>query len=321
MGRSVFSLLIMLVTFAVIGALFVMLDAASGVHVQLPAFSAASRATRTATPGPTRSLATASATATAPTAPTTAAAATPARGIAPSSTPTSPPQATTPAASVTPAATPTTSPTVLAATPTPTQTAGVTVTTGATPTGATTATVTATVTAMPSPPGGITPPIYGTAPNYINNTAFSPTFMEGLDKRIVTLTNAQRTAHGLAPLAESGTLDIIAASRSEDLVKRNYFDHYDPTSPLDAQGRHIAAIQELLARNGVGYAEVGENLIGYTGYSLDDGAPQQAVQAWMRHPEHRANILHAGYTTIGVGMAAQDQTDGLRVVITQVFLR
>jgi uncharacterized protein YkwD len=174
---------------------------------------------------------------------------------------------------------------------------------------------------MPTPPGGITPPIYGTALNYTNNTSFTATFMATLDRRIIALTNTQRTAHGLTPLAESGTLDIIAAARSEDLVKRDYFDHYDPTGPLDAQGRHAAAIQELLARNNVPYTEVGENLIGDTGYALDNGTPQQAVQAWMHHPEHRANILHAGYTTIGVGIAAEDRSDGLRVVITQVFLR
>ena len=59
------------------------------------------------------------------------------------------------------------------------------------------------------------------------------------------------------------------------------------------QGHHIAAIQELLARNNVAYSEVGENLIGDTGYALDAGTPQQAVRAWMHSPEHRANILHA----------------------------
>jgi uncharacterized protein YkwD len=306
----------MLVTFAAIGAVFVVLDTASGLR--LPAFSAAARLTSTPTPRPTAT----------PPAPTDtprlpATATMPSTAAAPSSTPAG--QLAT--ATATPSLAPTLSATAAAATPASTATpppATVTpsATTGATATAPVTATAPATTTAtvLPTPPGGITPPIYGTALNYPNNTTFAPAFMATLDKRIIVLTNAQRTAHGLAPLVESGTLDVLAASRSEDLVKRDYFDHYDPTSPLDAQGHHIAAIQELLARNNVPYSEVGENLIGDTGYALDNGTPQQAVQAWMRSPEHRANILHAGYTSIGVGMAAEDQSDGLRVVITQVFL-
>lgn len=242
----------MLVTFAVIGALFVAIDIGAGVRIGLPLAAGARQSTPRAT-----STATPAATATA------------------------------------------------VASPTATTVAG----------------PTATPTPWPTPPGGVSPPHYGASLNYANNTSFDPAFLATLDRRIITLTNQQRAAHGLAPLSESNDLDIIAAARSQDMVKRNYFDHFDPTGPPDATGHRPAAVQELLERNNIAYAEVGENLIGNTGFPLNSGTPAQVVGAWMKHPEHRANILRASYTNVGVGIAAEMEPSGLRVVITQVFLR
>lgn len=272
-GRSIVTLLLMVVAFAALGALFLVLDSAAGLHVSIPALLAAS--SPTATPRPT----------------------------------------------MTP--TPRPSPTSLTSTPTVGASAplsGTATAAAALPTSPATPTAT-TATPLPTPPGGISPPIYGTLPNYTNNTTFSSTFMQSLDTQIITLTNDERAKRGLSKLAENSTLDIIAAARSQDMVKRKYFDHYDPTGPVDAQGHPTAAVQELLTRNGVSYTEVGENLVGNTGFPLDSGTPRQVVQAWMRHTEHRDNILRSGYAMIGVGMAAENQPNGLRVVITQIFLR
>jgi len=337
-GRSVAALLVMLVTFAALAALFVALDGAAGVHPQPPLFAAAARRHAVEHPAVGKT-------------------ATPARGIifAPSGTParmdaetrtaiaiiearvngggsvTSVPSVATGAVSpvVIPMATPAdaatgTAPATGTVAPTPTVTsppdtatpAGVLTTTTVTvmPTGILTATGTVTAT-------GDTPPHYGALLTYTNNTQFTPAFMQTLDEQIIALTNAQRATHNLAPLREDGQLDIIAASRSQDQIKRNYFDHYDPTGPVDANGRHAAAVVELLARNNVPYTEVGENLINHIGLALDASTPRELVDSWMRHREHRDNILHGGYATIGVGMAAENESDGLHVVFTQVFVR
>ncbi len=348
MGRSVAALLTMLATFAVLAALFVALDRTAGLHVGASSPLSAVDATRTTTPPSTSPSTTATpgptgAPVNGPTGPTV------------TLPPTSAPTAARPTAAGTPTLTPyrTSTPTAPAAfslTPPPTistpiDTSGETATaaatgsaTAATPTATTattatagpitatatvaTATVTTTPATMePTPSGGVTPPRYGVLLNYTNNTPFTATYMQGLDERIIALTNSQRAAHGLTQLTENGQLDIIAAARSQDLVKRNYFDHYDPTGPTQPDGHRAAAVQELLTRDGVLYTEVGENLVGNTGFPLDDNTPDQVVQAWMRHPEHRDNILHQGYASIGVGMAAENRPEGLRVVITQVFLR
>lgn len=277
MGRSIAALLVMLVAFAVLGAVFIALDSAAGLRTNLPTLFAAGTA-RTSTPTPTRIALTS----------------------APSSTAT--PGSATPSAVTTASITGTPTTPVTQSTATPAQ-----------------PTATPSPSPFPTPPGGVTPPRYGTLLDYANNTSFSPTFMQSIDSRIIALTNDERVAHGLSKLSENEALDVIAASRSQDMVKRGYFDHFDPTGPVDAQGRHAAAVQELLSRNDVTYAEVGENLVGNTGLPLDARTPRQVVQAWMNHPEHRANILHASYTMIGVGLAAENQAGGLRVVITQIF--
>lgn len=261
----------MLVAFVILAAIFVAVDAASGVRIASPL--AAASATRTPTPRPTASRPRATATPRVAAAPGARTGRTPgASGHKPS----------------------TGKVTISAATPEPT--------------------------VLPTPPGGISPPRYGTLLNYSNNTTFSPNFLRQLDEKVIALVNAQRTAHGLAPLSEQRTLDVIAASRSEDLIKRNYFDHFDPTGHLDANGHRPAAVQELLDRNGVPYTEVGENLLRNVDYLLDTNTPKQAVDAWMNSQEHRDNILHASYTATGVGIAAEDSGGSLRVVITQVFL-
>lgn len=274
--------------------------------------------------------------------------------VPPSATPTTPAPAT--ATNIPNTATPTSAPTAsptssvtIGATPVPSATAG----TGATATSVATstigprATVTASVGAIASPVatttsvttttahGGLaiataatgvvgsgSPPHYGLYYNYINNTPYLATYVQTLDQHIIALTNVQRGAHGLSALVESNTLDIIAASRAQDMIARGYFSHYDPTGSAASNGQHAAAVQELLARNNVPYTEVGENLVNQSGgYAFNEGTPAEVVNAFMQHPEHRANILYPAYTAIGVGMALRQETDGLRVVIAQVFVR
>ena len=266
MGRSIATLVTMLVMFAVLAALFAAIDMAAGVHIGLPVSSSAT-GTRTPTAASSR----------------------------------------TPRATVTGTVLATVIGTVLATVTPATATA--------------TATPMPSPTEMPTPPGGVSPPHYGTQLNYTNNTSFSPAFLGALRERIIELTNRQRVAHGLSSLTESTDLDIIAAARSQDMIQRGYFGHFDPTGPLDAHGHRPAAVQELLERNAIAYAEVGENLIGDTRVPLNANTPAQVVQAWMGHPEHRANLLHPSYTTIGIGIAAENRSDGLHVVITQVFIR
>src|SRR5262245_29723482 len=63
---------------------------------------------------------------------------------------------------------------------------------------------------------------------------------------LFALTNLSRTSNGLPALARDPRLTSVAASRSEDMILRNYFSH---TIPPD--GRTVVDILESLGVRGV----------------------------------------------------------------------
>ena len=107
-----------------------------------------------------------------------------------------------------------------------------------------------------------------------------------LRQQVVTLVNAERAKYGLAALALDETLCGYARVKSQDMHDQGYFSHTSPTygSPFD-----------MMRSFGVSYRSAGENIA--MGYST----PEAVVAAWMNSEGHRANILSANYTTLGVG--------------------
>jgi uncharacterized protein YkwD/stress response protein SCP2 len=105
---------------------------------------------------------------------------------------------------------------------------------------------------------------------------------------VVDLTNRQRTRTGLPPLAVDTRLAAAAQAHSADMVDRDFYSHTDPDGgkPWD---RAAAA--------GAGRRTVGENI------ACGQRSPADVVEGWMNSPGHRANILKADFTHIGVGLA------------------
>ena len=106
---------------------------------------------------------------------------------------------------------------------------------------------------------------------------------------VVELVNQQRAAYGLQPLTISAVLCRKARMKSQDMAQNRYFDHNSPTygSPFD-----------MMRSLGISYRSAGENIA--MGYST----AQAVMQGWMNSEGHRANILSASFTTIGVGYVA-----------------
>jgi uncharacterized YkwD family protein len=109
------------------------------------------------------------------------------------------------------------------------------------------------------------------------------------EQQVVALVNEQRAANGLAPLTLSQSLSDVARAKSQDMHDNNYFSHTSPTygSPFD-----------MLSAFGISYRTAGENIA--MGYST----PEAVMNGWMNSAGHRANILNANYTQIGVGYVA-----------------
>lgn len=109
------------------------------------------------------------------------------------------------------------------------------------------------------------------------------------EQEVVRLVNEIRAKNGLKPLTQDWELSRVARYKSQDMKDNKYFSH---TSPV--YGSPFQMIKDF----GISYRSAGENIA--RGYAT----PQAVVNAWMNSSGHRANILNASYTRIGVGYVA-----------------
>ena len=109
------------------------------------------------------------------------------------------------------------------------------------------------------------------------------------ENRVLELVNVERQKAGLNALQMDESVRNVARLKSEDMRVNKYFDHTSPTygSPFD-----------MLKKFGVSYKSAGENIA--QGYST----PEAVVNGWMNSSGHRANILNASFTHMGVGYDA-----------------
>jgi uncharacterized protein YkwD len=117
------------------------------------------------------------------------------------------------------------------------------------------------------------------------------------------LLNQQRADNGLKALTESTTLDRAAGDFAADMVKRDYFDHVSPGGGT--------MLDRIKAAGWVptGSWSAGENIAWGSG-SL--ATPAAIVNGWMHSAGHRANILTASFTQIGIGIASGAPQSGVR---------
>ncbi|HET7737141.1 MAG TPA: CAP domain-containing protein, partial [Tepidiformaceae bacterium] len=120
--------------------------------------------------------------------------------------------------------------------------------------------------------------------------------MSGLESQMFQLMNAERAANGLPAYAYDASLSRVARIRGHQMIDQGYFGHRDPFG--------FTMYVELLNHFGFGFRYAGENLV-MNGYAYDVSA-SLAVEGLMNSPTHRANMLNAGFTRVGVG----EVTDG-----------
>lgn len=121
---------------------------------------------------------------------------------------------------------------------------------------------------------------------------------------IVELTNEERADEALPALRRSSVLDEAARLKAQDMAQNQYFSHYSPTgvSPW-----HWFATAEY------NFVHAGENLaIHFTDSS-------EVVEAWMKSPTHRANIVNKNYREIGVGTAEGTYEGYKTIYVVQLF--
>ena len=110
------------------------------------------------------------------------------------------------------------------------------------------------------------------------------------EQEVIRLVNEIRAKNGLKPLAHDWQLSRVARIKSQDMKDNRYFAHNSPVYGTPFQ---------MIRSFGISFRSAGENIA--RGYAT----PQAVVNGWMNSSGHRANILNANYTHIGVGYVAQ----------------
>lgn len=103
-------------------------------------------------------------------------------------------------------------------------------------------------------------------------------------EQVVELVNKEREKRNLAPLSIDMRVQAAAQVRAQECEQS--FSHTRP----DGSGFATA-----LKEQKVSYRTAGENI------AWGQRSPEEVVSAWMNSDGHRANILSAKYTSIGVG--------------------
>jgi uncharacterized protein YkwD len=118
--------------------------------------------------------------------------------------------------------------------------------------------------------------------------------MSAEEQSIVDLVNQAREQNGLAPLQVNSSLVEAAQIQSTDMAELGQFDHNLP-------GAALPTLESRAQYVGYNYSFLGENVA----FNYPDA--NTVMAGWLASPGHRANILNADYTQIGVGIAYDAQ--------------
>lgn len=136
----------------------------------------------------------------------------------------------------------------------------------------------------------ITPIISNTTGSDITNTNTNIA-LEKDEQIILNLVNQARKEAGLSELKADSDIMRVAEVKAQDMEDNNYFSHTSPTygSPFD-----------MLKSFGVSYKSAGENIAGHS-------TAENAFNAWMDSPGHKANILNSSYNYTGIGVVESNR--------------
>ncbi len=123
-------------------------------------------------------------------------------------------------------------------------------------------------------------------------------------QKVVELTNQKRAENGLLPLKINEQLNQAAQRKAADMFAFNYWAHISPSGRQPWDFFH-----EVNYR----YVYAGENL------ARDFMDSSEVVEAWMRSPTHKDNIVNSHYQEIGLAVV-NGTLDGVETtLVVQLF--
>ena len=128
---------------------------------------------------------------------------------------------------------------------------------------------------------------------------------EGFEVRLRELVEQERARAGVAKLTSEPRLVAIARAHGKDMREHGFVGHTSPTTGTAA---------ERVARAGVRTALVLENVgRGYT--------PEEVHQSLLDSPGHRANVVSADATHVGIGAVVEREGGRAAYLATEIFVR
>ena len=144
---------------------------------------------------------------------------------------------------------------------------------------------------------------YPLIPNPVDLSDLKPVVlgsdMAALENQMLQLVNADRAKYGLPAVSLNTSLNQLAQSRSDDMVARQYFGHWNPDGLNANDLRKDFAIAQYVSEN----------------IARDVDIPM-AEYGLMRSASHRSNILNKEWKRVGFGFK-QDGDNG--AIFTQIF--
>jgi len=107
---------------------------------------------------------------------------------------------------------------------------------------------------------------------------------------LVQLTNGERSNAGIAVLRADARLMQAAQLHADQMARLGRLDHV-------LSGAQYPRPEDRLAAAGYQWRAYAENI------AMGQGSAAAAMDSWMHSSGHRANILNAGLTEIGIGFA------------------
>jgi len=125
-----------------------------------------------------------------------------------------------------------------------------------------------------------------------------------LPRVLVDLTNNNRVASNLGVLKTNLALEEAARMKALDMAEKSYFAHFSPEGLTP---------WSFITNANYDFLYAGENLAVYFSDSED------VVNAWMKSPLHRENILSHNFTEIGIATARGVYKGKETIFVVQMF--
>jgi len=150
---------------------------------------------------------------------------------------------------------------------------------------------------------GVSEPAWAPAPASPRD-GVSPLGRVEAEARVLALLNGVRREAGLGPLASDPELGAVARAHTEDMIAQRFFGHVSPST---------GKFDNRLQRAGLVVSASGENVA--QADTADD-----VHRVLMESPAHRANMLGAKFTHVGIAVGFRSGEAG-DLLTTMVFAR